>query len=119
MTNAATETPARSITVYVGRREDCGCEITAEEWDTYCSLVSERVANDYPGSALAERVLACADARPVDVAVTPERWRWRSRLLGLDVSLVVQRVDAEGTPLVVSAMGRSGPARSARRGAGR
>lgn len=40
----------RTITVYVGQREDCGCEITADEWTTYCALVSERVSNDYPGS---------------------------------------------------------------------
>ena len=66
-----------------------------------------------------ELALACWDARAVDVVVTPESWRWRSRLLGLDVSLVVQRVDRDGTPLVVAAEARTvnsgGPAGRRRR----
>jgi hypothetical protein len=55
--------------------------------------------------APAELTVAIAWAVPVDVSVTPERWRYRGGVDRLDVSLVVQRVDRAGTPLVVAAEG--------------
>lgn len=51
--------------------------------------------------------IVCHLATRVDAAVTPERWRARSSAEGIDVSLAVQRVDREGTPLVVAANARS------------
>lgn len=57
--------------------------------------------------AEAELRAACHGATVVDAAARPETWRYRSKLDGVDVTLAVQRVNRQGTPLVVAAEARA------------
>lgn len=99
-------------------------------WKQQVAVVGMRVSDGLPGlagaqwTAAARRQLsdtirpgvfpsldvACAVvaayASPVDVVVAPESWRSRPTAEGIDVTLLVQRVDARETPLIIAAQGR-------------
>jgi hypothetical protein len=70
---------------------------TAAALRAYCSDFGRTEAQ-----ALAELRVAAHDAKPVDVEVQPELWRYRSRLTDEDVSLRIQRT-GDGPVLIVKA----------------
>lgn len=124
---ALDEEYARRITAYVIRwrvhvvvlavstRDARDATIASATW-TRAALTAYAASRgiDLADAAAPELTLACWDARAVDVGGTPETWRWRNRLVGLDVSLAVQRT-RESAPLVIAAEARHLNASSASR----
>lgn len=99
---------SHAVVLAVGVREASAPTISGAGWteaalDQYAS--SRGLERDVERAA-AELTLAIHWAVPVDDCVRPERWRARTGVDRLDVSLAVQRVDRRGTPLVVAAEGR-------------
>lgn len=103
----------RRLAIVVAARASDGAPLLGAEWTRAAQeQLAVGLPPEVPASAL--QAVVAAYAGPVDVGIQPESWRARLSPDLLDVSLMVQRVDPQETPLIVSAEAR--PLRSGGRG---